>query len=347
MKRIGYLFDKIISYENLELAHYNASKGKQHYKEVQEINSNLNYYLSIIQKQLIDGTYKTSEYIIFKRQEGHKIRTIYKLPYFPDRIVQWAIIQVIEPYILKKYTKDTYSSIKGRGPYKILKDLKRVLHNDPKNTKYCLKLDIKHYYQNIDHELLKQTYHKIFKDKRLLFLIDEIIDSVDTNENGISNVGIPIGNYLSQYSGNIFLSDIDHWLKEDQHIKYYYRYMDDLVILGKTKSELRIIKNKLEEKLKEKKLILKDNWQIFPIDYRGIDFVGYRFFRDYILLRKSIAINFKRKINKFSKQKFISEKDKSKIEQSIASYNGWLKHCDSYRLANKYISKLNIQNVKK
>ena len=331
--------------DNLLEAHYNARKNKGFYKEVQMVNNNPDYYLGIIQKQLIDGTYKTSKYTKFEKLENGKVRTIYKLPYFPDRIVQWAILQVIEPCILNRFTKDTYSAIPKRGAHKILYNLKKNLHNDPKYTKYCLKLDVKHYYQNIDHELLKQTYRTIFKDKKLLNLIDEIIDSIDTSDDNIPGIGIPIGNYLSQYSGNLFLSDIDHWLKEDKRVKYYYRYMDDMIILGRSKRELRKLKEEIEIKLAEKKLKLKSNWQIFPVNNRGIDFVGYRFFRDYILLRKNIAVNFKRKMNHFSKIQSLTDEQSEHIVKVIASYSGWMIHCDGNRLKNKYISKVNIDKT--
>lgn len=305
------------------------------------VNDNPDYYLGIIQEQLINGTFKTSKYTRFTKKENGKERVIYKLPYFPDRIVQWAILQVIEPYLLNRMTKDTYSAIPKRGAHKILKSLKPALHNDIKETKYCMKLDIKHYYQNIDHELLKQTYRFIFKDKRLLNLLDEIIDSISTSDNNIEGVGIPIGNYLSQYSGNIFLSDIDHWIKEEKKIKYYYRYMDDMVIFGSSKMELKKLKKELEEKLTAKKLKLKSNWQIFPVNKRGVDFVGYRFFRNYILLRKSIAVKFKRKMNYFSRFKKLTEEQANHIVKVVASYSGWLGHCDGYRLKYKYVGKLN------
>jgi hypothetical protein len=162
----------------------------------------------------------------------------------------------------------------------------------------------------------------------LLWLIDEIIDSVEMSE----DTGIPIGNYLSQWSANIFLSDFDHWLKEVKRCKYVFRYMDDVVILSNSKEELHALLKEIKAYLNNLKLELKGNYQIFPVDARGIDFLGYRIFRNFVLLRKSTCLNFKRKMNKIRKKKTLTCSDNC----SIQSYLGWLKWCDSYRLKEKY-----------
>lgn len=229
MKRIGNLFEKVISMDNLKLAHKNAKRGKAWYKEVKMVDANPDYYLSLLQDMLINKTYQTSDYETFTKTDGVKQRTIYKLPYFPDRICQWALIQVLEPYFLRTMTADTYSAIPGRGIHSCLAKVKQAVYFDPIETNYCLKFDIKKYYPSINHKLLMGKYKRMFKDKEVIWLLDEIINSTE------GDTGIPIGNYLSQYSGNLFLSDFDHWLKEVKGVKYYYRYMDDIVIFGKDK----------------------------------------------------------------------------------------------------------------
>jgi retron-type reverse transcriptase len=168
---------------------------------------------------LINKTYKTSNYEVFTVWDKTKEREIYKLPYYPDRIVQWAIMQIIEPILLSKLTSITFSAIKDRGIHFGLNKVKRAL-KDEDNTQYCLKFDIRHFYPSINHTILKEKYRKIFKDKDLLWLIDEIIDSTEMSE----DTGIPIGNYLSQWSANLFLNDFDHWLKEEKRCKYCFRY---------------------------------------------------------------------------------------------------------------------------
>ena len=357
------LWEAICDMDNLKLAHENAKKGKGWYKEVIMVDSNPEYYLNLLQEMLIDKTYRTSEYEMFIKKDSGKERTIYKLPYFPDRICQWAIMQVIEPILINNFTKDTYSAIPGRGVHPIVKQLRgyhkkinknehvyvpSIFMNDPQGTQYTLKLDVQKYYPSIDHEILKSKYRRLFKDKDLLWLLDEIIDSASTIEDisdiilleeDVDEVGIPIGNYLSQYSGNLYLSSFDHWIKEVKGVKYYFRYMDDVTIFGKSKEELHQLKKEIEEYFTNKlNLTIKHDWQVFPTFIRGVDFVGYRFFFNYTLLRKSTCKNFKRKMLNLIK-KTSSGKELNYSEWcSINSYKGWLKWCDSYRLSEKYIT---------
>lgn len=335
MKRYGNLYEKICSIDNLKLAHKNAQKGKGWYQEVKMVNSNPDYYLGVLQDMLINKTYKTSEYETFMKNDTGKVRKIYKLPYFPDRICQWAILQVIEPILLKNFIADTYSAIPGRGIHKALERIDKAVQNDVVGTQYCLKLDAKKYYPSINHDILKNKYRRLFKDKDLIWLLDEIIDSTP------GDTGIPIGNYISQYSGNFYFSEFDHWIKETKHIKYYFRYMDDIVILGKSKEELHQLRKEIDVYFKIKlKLKIKENWQVFPTFVRGIDFVGYRTFLNYKLLRKTTCKNFKVKMNKI-KKKIRNGKQMNYSEWcSIHSYQGWLIHCDSYRLNQKYIKPL-------
>lgn len=328
MKRFNNLYEKIYSMDNLLLAHQKAKRGKGWYKEIQIVDQNLDYYLTLLQKMLINQTYKTSKYQIFEKQDNKKTRLIYKLPYFPDRICHWAVLLIIEPYLIRAMTADTYSAIPNRGIHQLKQKIETAIRRSPQETQYTLKFDIKKYYPSINHEILEEKYHRIFKDKKLLWLLNEIIDSTK------GTTGIPIGNYLSQYSGNLYLSQFDHWIKEDKRIKYYYRYMDDIVILHSNKEYLHTLKKEIELYLLAKlDLKIKSNWQIFPTDMRGIDFVGYRIFKDFSLLRKSITINFKNKCRFFKKHHVPF----TIYHKTLASYYGWLIYCDSYRLRTKYM----------
>lgn len=331
MKRFGNLFEQICELENLRKAHRNSRKNKAFYKEVKMVNSNEDYYLGLIRESLIKETYKTSKYEKFIKIDQNKEREIYKLPYYPDRIVQWAILQIIEPILKNKMINDTYSAIPKKGIHYGLKRVTKALE-DSDGTKYCLKFDIKKYYPSINHTILKNKYRRIFKDAKLLSLLYEIIDSVEMTE----DTGIPIGNYLSQWSANLFLSDFDHWLKETKRRKYAYRYMDDVVVLGETKEELHKLLNDIRVYFERLKLTIKQNHQVFPVDIRGIDFLGYRIFRGYILLRKTTCKNLKRKMLTLKQKEVITDKDIC----SIRSYEGWLKWCNSYRLKEKYMKGL-------
>jgi len=315
MKRIGNVYQEIISIENLIVADGKAQKGK--YKNYGVITHNKNKESNIMKLHVMlkDKTYRTSEYDIFKVYEP-KEREVYRLPYFPDRITHHAIMNVLEPVFVSVFTADTYSCIKGRGIHRASFAVRKALRNESETT-YCLKLDIKKFYPNVDHNILKSLLRKKFKDKDLLWLLDEIIDSA---------AGIPIGNYLSQYLANFYLTYFDHWIKEDKKVKYYFRYADDLVILSGSKEYLHQILKDVENYLSEKlKLAVKDNWQVFPVKSRGIDFVGYKHFHSHTLLRKSIKKRFARMLKRNPRC------------ESIASYKGWLKHCNSKNLIKKLL----------
>lgn len=366
------LFNSICSMDNLYRAYQNAKSGKGWYKEVKQIEKRPFYYLAGLQYMLKNHLFKTSEYEIFILNEGKKKRDVYKLPFFPDRIAQWAILQIIEPFLLANMTADTYSAIPGKGIQPIVDDLRghyktkivdgkkksvwvpSILITDEENTRYCYKIDLHHYYQSINHEVLKQKFRKVFKDPELLWLLDEITDSINTAteedliELSLSgeievdpNTGIPIGNYMSQYSGNFYLSSFDHWVKEELHTKHNYRYMDDVVIFASSKEELHEIHRKVTAYTRDYlHLNIKGNYQIFPTKVRGVDFVGYRFFGEYTLLRKSTAINFKRKMRACRKKMENNIPPTYSEWCSFNSYKGWLGNCDSYRLFKKYMEPL-------
>lgn len=242
------------------------------------------------------------------------------------------------------------------------KKLRLAVDTVPEEMIYCLKIDCKKFYPSIDHETLKQKFRRKYKDPELIELIDEVIDSISTcpatdeniefyrscgNEikivkiNGkdfIEGVGIPIGNYFSQYDGNFFLSGFDHWIKEVKRVKHYYRYMDDICIFARTKEELHQLLAEINEYfIQNLKLRIKGNYQIFPSFIRGIDFVGYRIFLNSTLLRKSTCQEMKRKMTNIRKKVENGQKMNYSEWCSINSYKGWLKHCDSSHLSDKYI----------
>lgn len=316
MKRIKNVYEQVYSIFNLELAESIAQKGKKNQYGVKQHMLNSESNLRSLQLMLQEKTYKTSEYTKFKVFEP-KEREVFRLPFYPDRITHHAIMNVLEPMFVSVFTADTYSCIKGRGIHSALIKIKRAL-KDTSGTKYCLKLDITKFYPNVDHDILKSLLRKKIKDKDMLWLLDEIIDSSD---------GLPIGNYLSQYFANFYLSYFDHWIKENQKVKYYFRYADDIVILSSDKESLHKllfeIRNYLDQNLKLK---IKPNYQIFPVAARSIDFVGYRFYHTHVLLRKRIKQNFARMLVK------------SNNKASIASYKGWAKHANSKNLIKKLIN---------
>ena len=330
MKKYNKLFDRIISIENLNLADKKARKGKKNNYGVQIHDKNREENILKLHKSLKDGTFKTSEYTIFKIYEP-KERDIYRLPYYPDRIVHHAIMNVMEPIWCKIFTADTCACIKKRGLKEAYRRTKMYL-KDIEGTKYCLKIDIKKFYPSINHDKLKGIIRKKIKDNRLLGLLDGIIDSAD---------GVPIGNYLSQYFANLFLAYFDHYVKEELKVKYYIRYADDMVFLTSTKEEAIDILEKAKTYLCGLNLELKGNEQIFLVGWnkidkhaRGVDFVGYVFYHNQIMLRKSIKKRFVRKCCYMNSLKVISPRA---YKMGISSWWGWLKFSNSRNLGRKYI----------
>jgi len=314
MKRYGGLWDQVCSLENIVLAHRKAKRGKGHYKEVQMVEDDPERYFSKIKRMLEDRSYTVAPYRVMFRKEGRKVREIWKLPYYPDRIIHHCLMNVVEPIWKRELIRDTYAAIRGRGIHDGVRRIRKALDDDPDGTAYCLKMDVRKFYQNISPEVQKVAFRRKIKDHNVLWLLDCIADSAP---------GVPIGNYPSQPIGNLVLSPIDHWVKEVLGVRYYYRYCDDIVVFGADKVVLHAIRRDVDLALMNMGLTMKGNWQVFPVDVRGIDFLGYRFFRDYTLVRKSIVQAFKRKYRRRS-------------ESSISAYNGWFCWADTHNLRQKY-----------
>lgn len=336
MKRIGYLYSKICEAENIETAILKASLGKRDREFVREIVESRKHYAEKIREMLIEKAYSPSPYTIKKIYDGasKKERLIYKPKFYPDQIVHWALILVLEPVIMRGMYPHTCGSVPGRGTSYGQKVLRKALNTDYRGTKYCLKMDISKFYPSIDKELLKESFRRIVKDRDCLWLIETVIDSVEA--------GLPIGNYTSQWFSNFFLQDLDHFIKERLGAKHYIRYVDDLVILGPNKRKLHRVREEIELYLKSKKLSLKQDWQIFLVSKRPIDFLGFRFYRSKTTLRRSLALRIRRRMIKISKKKQMNFSDAS----AIVSYWGWIKRSDSYGFYCKYFTGLKINIAK-
>lgn len=314
MKRKGNLFTTICTRENLLLADRKARTGKKRKQPgVRSFDADKEKYIVLLLEMLLNKTYKTSPYVTFPIYEPKK-RLVFMLPYYPDRITHHMVMNEAERIFVSVFTADTYSCIKGKGIYGASMALRKAL-KDEGNTQYCVKLDVKKFYPSVDHDILKALLRRKIKDNDLLWLLDEIIDSAP---------GIPIGNYLSQYFANFYLTYFDHWLKEVKGVKYYFRYSDDIVILNSDIKYLHALRAEITDYLhRELKLTVKENYQVFPVQARGIDFVGYVHYHTHVLLRPSI------------KKRFARMMANNRNPKSLASYRGWTNHCNSYNLLNK------------
>ena len=345
-KRAKNIYPLIYQIENIKTAHQQARKDKSYYSAIKKTDENLEERAQEISKMLKEHIYHIGQYRTSRYFDRGKERILYKLPYYPDRIIQWAIMLQIEPYFKRVFTNFTCASLPQRGIHQASKLLTKYLYKNRNRKLYCLKIDIKKFYPSINRSILKKLLRKLFKDKDLLYELDNIIDSFDNNdieklhltekEKAVycqPNRGVPVGSYLSQYLANFYLAYFDHWLIEECHCEFVIRYMDDLVIISESKTFLHNLLCAIKIYLKfELDLILKNSYSIFSVE-RGIDFVGFRHFSTYKLLRHSTYQSFKKNFILVANKKEITEKDWC----SVISECGWLVWCNSYNFYKKYI----------
>ena len=306
----------VANHGNLVIAHANAKRGKTHYKAVKSFEKKQTELLKELEERLFSGTYRTSKYKLKIIQDSGKERLIAKLPYFPDRVAHWAIMLQLEPIFLEQFSPRSHAAIPNRGIHSALYQTREVMLKHPE-LKYCLKLDIRKYFPHIDHEILKEKVRGLTSDPSLLELLDENIDSYTE--------GVPIGNYTSQYWANYYLTELDNWLTARGIL--HIRYMDDIVIFGKTAAELHELRKEIAVFLSERlKLEIKDNWQIFPVKVRGVDFAGYRAYPNRVLVRKSTFKRMRRKLA-LARRHLDAGQFGQRDQSRIASYVGWLKFC--------------------
>lgn len=321
MKRHGNLWDKITHPDNLLEAYKKAKRGKGWRKSIIIFEKNISSNLLRLQKMLCTGRFTTSKYqtkTIYEPKE----RILYKLPFFPDRIVQHALLQVLIPIWDNLMIYDSYACRKGKGMHQA----STKVMNHVRKYKYCFKADISKFYPSIVHDTLFVIIKRKIKCIPTLRLIENIIRSFNGGKN------TPIGNYTSQWFGNIYLNELDTLIKNIFGIKPYMRYCDDFVIFSNSKEELKILKNKVVSFLFDKLTLKLSKQSIFPVK-QGVDFLGYRHFYNKILLRKSTAKRIKKRMRNLPE---LLRSDKITFEQfrsSIASTEGWLRWANTYNLS--------------
>lgn len=328
------LEDKL-TYENLLKAHYRSKQMKGNRLEVLRFELDLETNLINLYRKIKNGAYhlgKYREFIIYEPKE----RLIKSLPYV-DRIVhQWYIEEFIKPYMYPRFISDTYACIEGRGTHKAVLKVQANMKKfyKKKQNYYILKCDIKKFFYSIDKNVLYKIFERVIRDPQLLEFTKKLI------YDGTDIIGIPIGNYTSQFFANIYMNGLDHYVKEKLRIKYYVRYMDDFILLVNDKEEAKIVKGKIEEYLKENlHLELNHKSNYYP-NAMGVDFCGYRIFHHYILLRTRSKQKIKKNIKKWNKQFQNDHLDLAKVR---LQWNAWLAHSDhanSYHLQCRMYDKI-------
>ncbi len=276
--------------------------------------------------------YENAEHMPVYIYDGitRKQRTII-VPTAEELLVQHNVVNALKPMFSKGMYEHTYASLPGRGAHKGKKVIERWIRTDSKNCRYVLKMDIRHFFDSIPHDQLKSMLKKSIHDEKMLDLLFRIID--------VTEIGIPLGFYTSQWLSNWYLQGLDHYIKENLGAVHYMRYMDDMVIFGSNKKVLHHMREAIADYLQsELGLELKNNWQVFRFSYgknqgRDLDFMGFRFYCNRTILRKTIMYKATRKAQKISKK----EKPTILDARQMLSYLGWIDCTDTYRMYEKWI----------
>ena len=337
MKSYNRLFEKLVNEENIRRAISNAAKGKnkkrRRHQMLKYIAQHSELYINDVRDWI--ANYKPGYHKVKVINDGisAKKRTI-TVPTAQEEIIHHAVVNVFKDIALPPMYEHSYASIPGRGIHSAAKRIKSWLRRDRTGTKYCLKLDIRKYFESVDQNVLLAKLRKLIRDDEFYNLLDKIVRSVDS--------GIPLGFVTSQWFANFYLTELDHKIKEEWQAKYYIRFMDDIVIFGSNKRKLhRLLENIRSHLENTLKLSVKDNWQIFYMDSdkgfkkgRMLDFLGFRFYRNHMGLRRKIALKMQRKA------KHIAKKERCNIHDArqMVTYAGYTRYADVYNWYQSHIA---------
>lgn len=337
MKSYNHLWEQFISEENILKAIHTSSQGKRQRKYVKPIYDHPQDNVAWIAEYA--AHFHNSAHVPKEIYDGisRKKRTII-VPDYQEQIVHHMCVNILMPLFMHGMYEHSYASIPDRGAHKAKRFIEKWIRSDTRNTKYYLKMDIRKYFDSIPHDILERKLRKLIHDERFLSVLLEIIHVTDH--------GIPLGFYTSQWLANWYLQDMDHYIKEVLGAKYYVRYMDDMVILDGNKRRLHRFRKEIETYLKnELGLELKDNWSVSRItNVNCIDYMGFRFFRNRTTLRKTIFLKAKRKARRMAK------KDRKTVFEArqMISYLGWFDATDTYWAFTQHVSAfINIQRLKR
>lgn len=317
MKRYKNIFNDIISIQNLLDAFHQTSKGKSRSHDYLEFEQYAYFSLTKLHHELDSGLYSVGDYINFTVFDP-KPRNITALQ-FRDRIVQRAIYNVIQPIFDKTFLPNSFACRAGKGTHRCAITTQSYMRKSGSN--FYLKTDFSKYFLSIDRRILWDRLERKIGCAPTLNLIEKFVPKI--------GVGINIGELLSQLLANVYGNILDYYLKHDLRIKYFTRYMDDIVIFGESVDDLKCIKNKIDN-FAHRELKLKfSKWYIKPCS-SGINFVGYRIFNDFKLLRRDSIKRAKRKIKKYT-----SRKDFGNLKKFLGSWLGHIAHANSFNLKRR------------
>lgn len=331
MKTYRNLWEQIATFEALHAAYLKARRGKRYDADTLRFSANLEQEIGALVVELQSGTYHTGEYRRFNVFEPKKREVAALL--FRDRVVQHALVTVIEPIFERRFSYDSYACRVGKGTHAGADRLTDFLRRAGRmwSNVYILKADISKYFPSIDHAFLKAILRRKIACPKTLELMDSIIDSW----NAQIGKGMPIGNLTSQLFANIYLNELDQFIKQELRWRFYARYMDDFVLVCGDKTELRSALQAIQEYLRLHLLLeLNQKTSIFPAR-QGVDFLGFRIWKTHRLLRKRSVVGIRRKLIAFQTCYAKGEIGQEKIQASITAWLGHARHANTYTLQKK------------
>ncbi len=337
-------FQRVYDFGNLYTAFLKARRGKRDKPSVAKFEANLLEALSLLSELLKTKRYRMSEYFVFRVYEPKE--RIVMTNAFKDKVVQHSLCDnVLEPAFTGSFIRDNYASQRGRGTHDGLYRLEGFMRSYYFSRKaraeeesreeglprlspaeyadgWVLKCDISKYFYSIRHEPLKKMVRRYIKDPDVLWLIDLIIDSTP-------DPGIPIGNQTSQWFAVMYLSGLDHFIKEKLGIKYYGRYMDDFFLIHEDKAYLQYCWKEIEKYVAGLGLSLNNKTNIFPLR-NGIDFLGFHTYLTETgkVVRKVRRSSKGNEQKKLKKQRALLDRGKITLKQVEQSYGSWRSHAE-------------------
>lgn len=320
----------MVSLSNLLKAWKEFKKCKSKKEDVMEFEFNLENNLFSLHQELTDKTYEPNPYQAFfvydpKRRHIHKATV-------RDRVLNQAVFQILYQIFDKHFIFHSYSSRIEKGTHKASKRLFISLRKESKNWReptFILKCDIRKFFDSIDHSILFELLQKKIFDADVLWLINKILKSFEK----YPNIGLPLGNVTSQLFANIYLNELDQFIKHKLKVKYFFRYADDFVLISNNKKLLMFYQKEIENFLKQNlKLELHPNKVFIRKLKQGIDFVGYVVLLNATVLRTKTKNRIFKKLKKAQKELAIGEISKENFQQIKASYMGVLKHCKNKKI---------------
>ena len=329
-KTIKNEYDKNLTYEKLMEAHIKSRKGKGYRKEIIEFNLKQEEYIMWLLEQLQTQKYKHEGYTTFYVTEP-KLRKIEKSRYI-DRIVhRWLVDNFLEPAFVPQFISTSFACLKNKGMHRACLYVQKTMQHCTRiwGEYYILKMDVAKYFDNINKEILLKIIQRKIKDPKIIWLIKEIIYSQKREK------GLEIGNYTSQMFANIYLNEIDQFIKHKLHIKYYCRYLDDSIVIVKTKKEAKNALKEIQKFLNENlQLELNKKTQIFK-NKQGVNFCGYKINEYRLKIRDKGKRKLKKKVKKLKEQIKLEKITSKEAHKYLAGHMGYIKIANVKNLADK------------